>query len=594
MGPMIRGRKLNRRKVTKWSTVTIIGLMVWSLAAAPSSIGQEDEVVEPFELSAYHTEADAAPIRSTFVHAVRLVDLTPAIAHSNSQVTLPSQAQSIAWVAELGLANSLHGTTTGTRVLTESAAAQPGGAQEEEFGVPEGGLVIGGSEHVRAQTGRSYASARHSDSPRGYANSFLGNVVIGRRPGTAPFPPGTFDPDATYPGGEEGAPLPDTAPQGQSALLSIGSVASTSESFREENRVKSIAVAELNDLNIGNRTADGRCTNCIRIDFIRAETFVEANGQPGGARAQHRVTLGRACRRAFDGATGKEVDSCLPLARPFGGDDTQGLQEADKLCNGEQCTPAGLKDINKFFEENQIWRNVPGFEDTVINLNAHFGNSPKNGATATEDGQEASAEAEGITIELLVAKLGPSDDKLKEELGALYEALDSDDEQSGLQLPIPDVCFPAPITDHPSFPRTIGPVPVAKCPLGPTPISTNEVQKLRRLEIKLGTARSAAIARPGFGIPPIDGDTGPTIPEINIPEVNIPEITIPSFPAGGGQTIQQVINQGIQEGRWKVKLDWSSFKIKPWAAGDMAKGIFTGGMLGMVGWLGRRRLGLGG
>lgn len=663
MGPMSRGRKINRRKVGKGTAVTLVGLMVWSLIAAPEVPANHPELEEPFDLSAYTTSADSAPIRSTLGHNTRLVELTPAIAHSKSEVSLPSQASSISWLADLGIANSLYGTTTGTRVLTESTASQPGGAKEEEFKIND--LVLGSQETAFVKTGRSYASADHGDRPRGYGNAYLGNICIGRRPGSPPDGPGTFDPDALFPGAAD--PIPDPGSQGQvqQCVLSIGSAASTSESLREQSIVKSVAVSEVNGINIGLRTADGSCrgaVSCINIDFIRAETFVEADATAGGSRARWRVTLGRACRRSFSGTLGVETDTCVPFRPEFAG----GLGFDRESGGGFSLTKISqFEQLNKEFEENQVWQSLPGLEDTMITLTLHAGTTdsgmpdkdPEGRCERTDRnwaypdtrlkdptkpnlgqinpdydaGQVACATAEGLSVDLTVINFGPSDKDLSDN--EAYQAVDADDEEPGLQLTIPEPLnsaledipiddpnqpnepdpqnfnakcavkelksrLPSQIAEH--IPDAIdtglpgGTVDVPKCPVGPQTVSTDTVRAVRRVRIQLGTAASAAIARPGFGYP-IGGEEGtiPTFPEITIPTVDIPTINIPEFPAGGGGTTIIQGGGGIGAGPLKLKIDWASVSLKPWPAEDMAKGILSGGMIGLAGWLLRRRLGIG-
>lgn len=572
MGPMVRGPKLSRRTISKWSALGLTGLMLWSLVAAPTSYGEEQDVVEPYELSAYYTYADAMPVQGFFDHQARLVGLGPGIAHSQSELAMPSAASGIAWLADMGIANGLHGTTTGNRVPTEASAKQPGGAERDEFSVAGGPL--GNEATARVQAGRAFASASHSDSPRGYASAFLGNIYVLPAAGVVgQDPPGSYNPDQTFPGGDLGAPSPDPAPQGQMAILSVGSIASTTESRRDGTKVISVGVAEVNDVNIGNRTSDGRCTNCYRLDSIRAEAYAEASGYPGGAKASYRVILGRACRRSFDGALGKEVDQCLPL-----GQTNQGLQSVGQL---EQLNQAFTTGFGGYTIGVRIHAGAP-HEDPARaektssppedrNRNYAYPDTrlkdpsdPTSGQVNpdTTAGQEATAVAEGIEVEIFTITTTQvlEDAMSKTGAGKALADLNRSLEQNGAPT-----------------------IPVAT------------VKSVRRLQLTLGVAQASAVARPCEGCTPPEDEVEGTqffeIPEINIPEITIPEFTIPEFPSGGGGTT--IVNQGFRNGTLAVKVNWASMRLKPWPAKDMAKGILSGGIIGAMVFLVRRRLRLG-
>src|SRR5438093_7196293 len=134
MGPMLRGEKLNRRRLTKLGALGLVAMFAWSLIAAPSSVGQDQEIVEPDTVSSYYTFADAVPITSYIDHQeIGAPAFGPGLAHSNTEVALPSEASAIAWLIDNGIANGLHGTTTGAKVPTEVSAKQPGGDSGAEF-----------------------------------------------------------------------------------------------------------------------------------------------------------------------------------------------------------------------------------------------------------------------------------------------------------------------------------------------------------------------------------------------------------------------------------------------------------------------------
>lgn len=597
MGPMVHGRSLNRRLVAKWAAIVLAGLMIWSLIAAPPSTSQALVPEEPFDLSTYSTEADAAPVRGTFDHQVAFVAATPAIAHSTSQVIKPSTASGTAWVIDNGLVNSVWSTSFGTEVFSEaSATAQPGQQASDEFGVPHHGLTIGAEDTGRFQTGRSFAEAESLTVPRGYANSYMANFYVLPKPGSPQDPPGTFDPGDEF-NGEQ-----DPNPEGQMAYVAIGSIASTTESLRDGDTVKSIAVSEANDINIGNRTGDNRCTGCISIDYVRAEAYAEANGAPGGAHGAFRVILGRMCRRAFNADAGGETDACIGPQTGIQSDTFARAECEARAPEGheDKCQNVPTSDeVNEFFAGNQVWQQLPGFEDTVIGISLHAGRARTdedgepvaNFAEPGEanDGQEARAVAEGLRIAITIVSFGPSNEDIA---GSPLGNLDQDPDREGLQVN-DAVCFTE--DQYEQLPEQIQDR-VSICPVGAQTITTGPVRDARLFELRLATASAAALARPGSGFSPggDDGDDdGPQviIPEINIPEIRIPEIRIPEgFGSGGPST---TVVSGYQGGPLELAIDWSSISIKPWPATDMAKGIVTGGILGLGGWLLRRRLRIG-
>lgn len=652
MGPMTRRPKLSRRKVARLSAAALAGLFLWSFVAAPSSTGVEEEVVEPAGLSAYSTLADARPVQTWFDHQVYQIPLGPSLAHSITEVSLPSTGSGIAWLVDGGLANGLHGTTTGSRVPTEASAKQPGGAASQEFVVAGG--PIGSDPFIRAGSGVARAEAEHSDSPRAFANAYFGNLVVLPAAGSPEHPPGTFNPDATFPGGERSEPVPDPAPQGQMALLSIGSVASTAESFRSGETVTSIAVSEINDINIGNRTADNRCTNCTRIDFIRAEALAEASGAPGGSRGRYRVTLGRVCQRALDTTVNppREVDRCLPLTSegnlPEIGDDPPSQQTVQRI---SQAGRQGVQRIERFDQlnalfEKPLWFAPPPLRDTVIGIRIHAGtpHSDPDRARRTSDppeetqrnfgypddrlnrrcasdpdcarkfegkpvtprhqeapdldrGAQAKAVAEGLDIDLwtvTTSQFVPDDRQIDEATLGLARQIDEDAATPGIQITVPNpACTPVTGEDQPCLPPVgtiVAGQPVQAWPLGQVTVGVEAIRTIRRVNPTLGVAVASATARPAVfveaGAAP-EAPLAPTIPEIEIPAVQVPQITIPEAPPGEPGT---VVVTGGPTGPFRIKVHWSSFRLKPWPAGDLAKGLLSGGIIGGVVWLGRRRL----
>ncbi len=620
MGPMTRGRKLDRRRVMKLSALGLVAMFTWSFIAAPSSVGQSGEpAAEPDEIVAYSTFAEAAPVSSYLNHKspVPAPAFGIALAHSLTEVNQPSQASALAWLSDFGIANGLHGTTTGAAVPTEASARQPGGSSGAEFKTAGG--PVGEEEFGRVAAGVARANATQIGSPRGFAHSYLGNLVLFPAAGTPPEPPGTYDPDDTFPGGEQLAPTPDPGPRSQMAILSIGSIASTSESIRNGETVTSIGVAELGTINIGNRTSDNRCTNCFSIDAIRVETFAQTNGDK--SRAAYRVMLGRACRRALvttgepASAFPREVDTCLPLQDAGTGDpsapESGGLHAIDTQA------------FNDFFSEPAVLSGVPcpgtnlpctiairitagqaGHADprrsertanppeSACRNYAYPDPDPKAKPVADceelpesirpvtgpdrDDGQEARAVAEGIDIEILTltgTQLVPQNADLDQCFGVF-------DNVNGVlgQLPLDQA--PAPPAPAPDLASALG--TVTQCPVA-------GLRQIREVNLTLGVAQAAAVARPNIPVEvPSDGGTGTDggLP-IGGPIGGGPII---DTPIGGGGSPVTVVGGGLGEGKYALKIDWSSFRIRPWAAKDMAKAILAGGIFATMVWLIRRRL----
>lgn len=585
MGPMVRGRPLDRKRVARWSAVAIVALFMWSFIAAPSAQTEETEVVEPETLSAYDAVADAAPIVSLIDHQIALVQLTPTIAHTNSEVSLPSQATSIAYILDNGLANGLHGTTTGNKVPTEVTASQPGGAAKDEFVLAE--QPFGNDATGRVGAGVARATAEHGIKPRGYSHAYMGNLVLLPAPGSPEQPPGSYDPendalreqeDPTTFIAPSGSPSPTAEdddpraytpnPSGQMAILAVGSIASTSETFREDDRVVSIAVAEINGINLGNRTGDNRCTNCITIDSIRIEARAESNGTKEGALAAWRLLIHRACRvaAANDGAgNAYEGVRCLDpnpdkiIEVVSDERSAEAFEDAflDTNANGVRRVDS-MEQLNKMFEVGLGSGNMSTGD---LGIRMHFG---QHGNKAiTDAGEVATAVANGLEFQVTTAaavkQLGMFASAAKPVIG-----------------PADQACNQAP---------TLGSTAAIPCPSG----VIDKASTLRTVAFTLGRVSVQAVARPGTptgdvgGTPPVAGT-----PPFNIPSFNIPSFNIPAGGGGGGNTY--VVGGGVGAGPLKLKVDWASVRVKPWKPKDMTKGFFAAalgaGLLGLI----RRRL----
>jgi hypothetical protein len=581
MGIMTKRSAGDRRRLARWGAIGVVALFVWSFVAAPGALTAEDEVEEPASLSAYDTQADAAPILGLLDHQTYLIPIGSAIAHSTSEVSQPSAAGATAWLVDLGIANGLHGTTTGNKVPTEATASQPGGSAAEEFVLTN--EPAGNESTIRYGAGVSRATAEHSERPRGFAHSFLANLVVLPAPGSPDQPPGTYDPagdaakEQEHPGPvPSGSPTPDDPkaytpnPRGQMAILAIGSVASSSETIREEGKVISIAVAELSGINIGNRTADNRCANCITIDSMRIEARAESDGTKEGALAAWRILIHRACRVAIanDPVTGAAFEQvrCLD-PNPDGiieARDEESFAEAFEDPNAR-----GVRKIETLEGLNTAFAAIAqGLGTKDLGITVHFATQKDNKATLSPDGQEADAVARGIFFEVTSAVASEKVNQAAQSEKDLIAAGDQACGQINAGIP-PNANASAP------------------CPSGV--VNTAAARKVVRLT--LGQVTASVKATPSFGVPTSGEETGGVvgIPEIKIPEFNIPSFEIPAAGGGGSTTIVQ----GGLRGPLKVKVDWSSIRVKPWKPKDMAKGFFAGGLVAAMIWAVRRRLRLG-
>jgi hypothetical protein len=113
---------------------------------------------------------------------------------------------------------------------------------------------------------------------------------------------------------------------------------------------------------------------------------------------------------------------------------------------------------------------------------------------------------------------------------------------------------------------------------------------VRTVAFTLGRVSVNATARAGLGAGGTgdEGAGGPTFPSFDIPTIDIPEITIPPQGGGGGNTY--VVGGGLPNGKMRLKINWSSVRIKPWKPADMAKGFFAAALAAGLVLMIRRRL----
>jgi len=588
MGPMIRG--FDRRKVVRLTALGVVALFTWSFIAAPSSSGDTQPPPEPADLSAYYTFGDAVPIdiyadleAGVAAAGVGLPAFGPALAHTSTDVSLPSQASSDGLLADFGIANSINGTVTGTYVPTEATARQPGGNDSDQFTFAGG--PIGNDRFARAAGGVVRVSAESSEAPNSHSTAYMGNVYL--LPGTEspPEPPGSYNPDDTFPGGPGGKQIPDPGPKAQTAILSMSSIASNTQSIREADTASSFGVSEIHGIAIGNRTAEGICSNCFTIDSIRVEAYARTSGQPGSSLASYRVFLGRACRRSA--TAGQEADQCIGPKNP-GGEDA--------------LTSIETSQLNDLFAKPMLIPAKCGDTSCVISISIHAGttytdpNRPNRVSNPPQDPcrnyayPDTRKGAKKIPeCELLGSKTGPDRD-MGQEAKAVGEGINIDITTLTLTQLLPaqadlDSCFQGQIPDairttqqYQQLFNQVG------CPI-PT------IRQVRDFNVTLGEAVADAVARPaevlnggggggttGSVVPPFTGGgtTGAIFPPVG-------------GTTGGGGPPPVVVNGGLGSGKYAMKVDWSSLSIKPWKPRDMAKGIFAGAIIvGMI-WLVRRR-----
>ncbi len=587
MGIMSKRSPADRRRLARYGAQAIVALILWSFIASPNTAQTaEEEVVEPSTLSAYNAIADAAPIRGLVQHNTYLVSAEPSIARSTSEVSLPSQATSTSWFAELGTLNGLHGTTTGNKVPTETTSTQPGGAKSEEFKIQKG--FVGNDELLTFGAGVVKSSAEHSNRPRGYGYASLGSLSLLPAPGSPEAQPGTYDPESDEAKEVERPPSPGTDdptaytpnPKGQMAILSIGSVASTSETFREEEKVVSISVAELNGINIGNRTADGRCTNCITINSLRVEARTESDGTKEGARASWRILLHRACRVAFanDPTTGAAYESVTCLDP-----NPDAIIEAKSADEGEDAirdpNARGVRKVKTLDQLNDAFASLAkALNVAEIGIDLRVGTHQENAAVKTP--AISSAAARGLVLELRTTAASQvlTDMAANDSVKGLVQVVD------GACAPVADTLGGQNIPVKP-------PVPIPReCATG----AQQSASAVRTIKLALGQVRATSQAVLGTGLgggDPGEIDTGgdtPDFPSFEIPSFDIPTFDIPAGGGGGGQNV--FLQSGLQAGPLKLRVDWASVGLKPWAPKDMAKGFFTAGLIAGVWALIRRRL----
>jgi hypothetical protein len=607
---MLRGEKLNRRRLTKIGALGLVAMFAWSLIAAPPSVGQDEVIVEPDSVASYYTFGDAVPIGGYIDHqALPAPAFGPGFAHSNTEVALPSEASAIAWLLDNGIANGLHGTTTGAKVPTEVSAKQPGGDSGAEFTTAGG--PVGNQAFGRVAAGVARATAVHSEAPRGFANAYFQDVCLFPAAGSPPEPPGTYDPDATFPGGDGQTPKKDEGPLARQCIVSASSIASTSQSFRDNDTVTSVSVAEVVGITIGDRTSDNRCTNCFYIDGMRVEAFASSNGQPGGSRAGYRLMFGRLCRRTFEPSTTNSIEDSInkiagndPVNIPphevdqcIGDPRKEGFPDGNADAGGDVLKAINVDQLNTFFDKPAIIgeqpcpgstkpctiaiRITPGETHTTPTRAQRTTNSPENpcrnyaypDATPkakpieeckkldiktgpdVDQGQEAQAVAEGVDIEILT-------------LTATQAIPPNADLESCLETRLPDA-----VRDNEVYSTVKDQV---GCPVA-------GLRSVREVNVTFGVAQAGAVARPNIIIPPFDsgGGSGGIIPPVNIPPIDTGGLGGGTGTTGGG--VQVIGGGGLGAGKYALKLDWSSFKIHPWAAKDLAKAVLTAGIVaGMV------------
>ena len=584
MGPMMQG--FNRRKVARLSALAVVALFTWSFIAAPSSSGDTTQApTEPADLSAYYTFGDAVPIAvyadleaGVSAAGVGLPAFGPALAHTFTEVGLPSQASADGFLTDFGIANSINGTVTGTFVPTEASARQPGGDASDQFTFAGG--PIGNDRFARAAAGVVRVAAESSEAPNSRSTAYLGNIYLLPGSGAPPEPPGSYNPDDTFPGGPGGSQIPDPGPKAQTAILSFNSVSSNSQSVREGDTASSFGVAEVNGIAIGNRTAEGVCSQCITIDALRVEAYARTDGQPGGSKAAYRVLIGRACYRSS--TAGQEADQCVGPNNP-GGEDA--LTEIDTSA------------LNKLFATPIV---IPGVCENktpcVIAIRVHAGTNytdPSRSLRASNPPEDpcrnfaypdTRKDAKKIPdCEANGSKTGPDRDQ-GQEAKAVGEGINIDITTLTLTQLVPanadlDSCFqssvPDPIRTNDLYGQLYNNV---GCPLP-------AVRQVRDFNLTLGTAVANAVARPAEVLSGGGGGGGGLVGGI----VNPPIITPPIAPGtdfGGGIVNPPITGGGgggLGSGKYALKIDWKSFKIKPWKAKDMAKGILAGAiLLGMV------------
>ncbi|MGH2830191.1 MAG: hypothetical protein ACRDJM_06885 [Actinomycetota bacterium] len=587
-----------RKRLLRIGAIAILALFTWSFIASPNTApttaaGDETQIVEPATLSAYNAIADAAPVRGLIQHNTYLVSAEPAVARSTSEVSLPSQATSTSWLIDMGTVNGLHGTTTGNKVPTETTATQPGGATEEEYSIQRG--FVGNEALLRFGAGVVRSAAERSERPRGFGYGYLGNLALLPAPGSPEAPPGSYDPEADRARETERPPSPganDPAaytpnPKGQMAILAIGSVASTSETFREEDTAISIAVAELNGINIGNRTADGRCTNCITIDSLRVETRAETNGTKEGSKASWRILLHRACRVAItnDPVTGAAYEGVQCL-NPNPDGIVEAFEEQNPDAGEEALADPNARGVREVKTLDQLNDALATLGQTLqvgdIGLTLRVGTEAENKALIEESNPKgtvtATANARGLMLELRTTAASNALTQAAGNTGVQTLVQTLDGACAAVAEGTNDVPPPPPPANAVAVP--------AACATG----AMQTGQAVRVLRLGLGQVKAAAKAVLGIGPgagDPGDGEDTPEFPTIEIPTFEIPSFEFPSGGAGGNTYI---VEGGLRSGPLSLKIDWASLRIEPWRPKDLAKGFFVGGVVAGMIMLMRRRL----
>ncbi|MHB8511408.1 MAG: hypothetical protein ACYDCC_04445 [Actinomycetota bacterium] len=584
MGIMARRTKEARRRAWRIGCIAIVLLFAWSFAFSPNPApSRADDVVEPSNLSAYDATADAAPIRGLIQHNLYLVSAEPSIARSTSEVSLPSIATSTSWLLTFGTLDGANGTATGNKVPTETTASQPGGDASQEFALQHGS--IGNASLLSFGAGVAKATAEHSNRPRGFGYGYLAGLNLLPAPGSPEAPPGSYDPSGDK--AQEGpSPSPSASPDPQHytpnpkqpmGIISIGSVASTSETYREDTRVVSIAVSELNGINIGNRTAEGTCLNCITIDNLRVEARSESDGTKDGMLASYRILIHRACRVAFTDPTNTtagayETAQCLDPNpdRIIEAVQSSNPNEAEDALVDSRAT--GVRKIETLDELNaQLTTLAAGLGVKDIGIKLSVGTDQDNQASETPSASSASAR--GLIVELNTDAASNS----------LNQIASNSDAQMLVQT-VDKQCEP--IAD------TIGAHAAVPVPRDCASAAVENAQVQRVLRIALGQVSTAAQASLAPTIAPASTSTN-TSPATTPAAPSAPQslsYVPPPASAPSGSQPQNVTLQGLQAGPLSLHVDWHTIGIKPWKPKDLTKGLIFAGLVAGVYVLLRKRL----
>jgi hypothetical protein len=257
--------------------------------------------------------------------------------------------------------------------------------------------------------------------------------------------------------------------------------------------------------------------------------------------------------------------------------------------------------LNDFFSQPIVIPGVCGDTGCVIAIRVHAGNTytdpsrPLRASNPPEDGcrnyayPDSHKGAKRIAdCEKYGSKTGPDRDQ-GQEAKAVGEGINIDILTLTLTQLIPasadlDACFQQQVPEairttdqYQEFYNTVG------CPMP-------AIRQVRDLNLTLGTAVANAVARPAeaFNGGGGGGGGGPVVP----PFPGTGPITPPFVGPGGGTSNPPIVvgGGGLGAGKYALKFDWKSFRLKPWKAKDMAKGFVAAGVLAGMFLLVRRRL----